>query len=606
MTKEKNKFNIWNYFKNYKFKIFLYLFLYILAGAIDIFKTLMFAKILQLLTEKAFILSIKLSILTCFFMVFQRLLYMLTSFIWNSIYINATNKMSVDIASQSFKISSESYIQHTSGDFMQRIYTDPIRIFDNVGTIIDYLVDIISSTIIFIYIFTINWIVGLISVLGIILCTIIEKVRRYFRKKNRKTMLDCSDKIYSFLSEVVKSEKDVKSLNLESPLKDKTQNLFDDYKVKYRKYVVPDWLIWTSTISMIQILIISILVVSMVFMSKGLMTLASFMIIYSNKDSFRMLTFIFSKIMTCFTDISISTGRINELFQNDDYKLEKFGSHTLKNVKGSIEFKNLSYSYDEFKEKSKEEILKEKRYNKKHKIKTPVKYREKIGEKKVLDKINFKIEPNTTVSFVGVSGSGKSTILNLISKMYDCDSGKILIDGKDIKTLSKETVRNSISLVNQFPYIFDMSIKENLLMANPNASDEDIMRALKDSALLDFVKDLSEGINTRVGESGIKLSGGQKQRLSIARALLKKSSIIMFDESTSSLDNLAQNKIKNTIDNIKGKSTIVIVAHRLSTIQNVDKIFFLEEGKIVDSGTFKELYKNNKNFKKIFRAENLE
>ena len=131
-------------------------------------------------------------------------------------------------------------------------------------------------------------------------------------------------------------------------------------------------------------------------------------------------------------------------------------------------------------------------------------------------------------------------------------------------------------------------------------------RTVEDAAaLLDFVQTLPQGINTIVGESGIKLSGGQKQRLAIARALLKNSSIILFDESTSSLDNLAQNQVKQSIENIKGKSTVVIVAHRLSTIKNVDKIFFLENGEIVDSGTFNELYKRNKNFKTIFLAENL-
>ena len=198
-----------------------------------------------------------------------------------------------------------------------------------------------------------------------------------------------------------------------------------------------------------------------------------------------------------------------------------------------------------------------------------------------------------------------STILNLISKMYEVDSGKVLIDGVDIKQLNKETIRTSISLVNQFPYIFDMTIKENLMLAKEDATDEEINIAIKESALEDFIAELPEGIDTKVGESGIKLSGGQKQRLAIARAMLRKSSIILFDESTSSLDNISQNQIKKSIDNIKGKSTVVIVAHRLSTIKNVDKIFFLENGVIVDAGTFDELFKRNKKFKTIFLAENI-
>ena len=150
-----------------------------------------------------------------------------------------------------------------------------------------------------------------------------------------------------------------------------------------------------------------------------------------------------------------------------------------------------------------------------------------------------------------------------------------------------------------------MTIKENLLLAKPNATDEEINNVIKESALDEFVSTLPEGLDTHVGEGGIKLSGGQKQRLAIARTMLKQSSIIIFDESTSSLDNFAQNTIKESIDNIKGKATVIIVAHRLTTIKNADKIFYLENGEIVDSGTFKELYKRNKTFKALFIAENI-
>ena len=150
-----------------------------------------------------------------------------------------------------------------------------------------------------------------------------------------------------------------------------------------------------------------------------------------------------------------------------------------------------------------------------------------------------------------------------------------------------------------------MTIKENLILAKKDATDKEIKKAIKNASFDDFVATLKNGIDTQVGESGVKLSGGQKQRLAIARALLRNSSIIIFDESTSSLDNFAQENIKRSIDNLKGKSTIVIVAHRLSTIKNVDKIFFLDDGKIVDEGTFDELFDKNEKFKNMFLAENI-
>ena len=340
-------------------------------------------------------------------------------------------------------------------------------------------------------------------------------------------------------------------------------------------------------------------------MNVGLMTLAVFMIIWTNRGYVSSLSNYVSNISGYFSDIQISAERINELFEDEEYELEKFGTKTIKNIKGKIEFKNVSFAYNQYRDKTKEEIEQEKKYNKQHKIKAKVKSRVKAGENQVLENMNVLIEPNTTVAFVGKSGSGKSTILNLMAKMMDVKSGKILLDGVNINSLSKETLRNAISLVNQFPYIFDMTIKQNLLMADPNATDEEVDLAVKNSALEEFVKTLPEGLNTKVGESGIKLSGGQKQRLAIARAMLRKTPIIIFDESTSSLDNISQNLVKQSIENIKGKSTVVIVAHRLSTIKNADVIFFLDNGKIVDQGTFKELYKKNKDFKKMFLAEDL-
>ena len=151
-----------------------------------------------------------------------------------------------------------------------------------------------------------------------------------------------------------------------------------------------------------------------------------------------------------------------------------------------------------------------------------------------------------------------------------------------------------------------MTIKDNLLLAKPTATDNEVIEAIKLASLDEFVNTLPNGIETKVGESGIKLSGGQKQRLAIARAMLRKSSIILFDESTSSLDNFAQEEVKKSIDSLKGTSTIVIVAHRLSTIKDADLIFFLDEGKIIDFGTFDYLYSGNEKFQRMFLAENIE
>ena len=357
---------------------------------------------------------------------------------------------------------------------------------------------------------------------------------------------------------------------------------------------------WNLRNIIVEIFGVLLLILGVYLIDISILTLASFMIIYSNNNNLSSFVWCFGKIMDIFLQVKTASVRMFTLFDNEEYVCERFGNTHLDNIKGKIEFRKVSYSFIEYEQTDDDKPLSRKELKK---LKNRKRKIESVN--KIFDKLSFKIKPNTTVAFVGKSGSGKSTILNLMSKMYEVDSGEVLIDGVNINDLDKETLRSSISLVNQFPYIFDMTIKENLLLAKKDATDEEINKAIEQASLKEFISSLKKGVDTKVGESGIKLSGGQKQRLAIARALLRNSPIIIFDESTSSLDNFAQEDIKKSIDNLKGKSTIVIVAHRLSTIKNVDKIFFLDSGKIVDTGTFDELFKNNPKFKKMFYAENL-
>lgn len=601
----KARFNFWPYFKKHKLLISIWLILIIVDIGIQTFYGIYAGYILATISSKAYSLAIKQLILffsiICISIVFSHI----RSIIYFRVYNKVVNAMRVDIAVQAFGLSDKAYTDHKTDNFIQRISRDPITIFDKIYMFINYLQQIVTSVIMISYIIILSPLVGLIAIVSIIFIFFFEKIRKKLHKKNKKELLKRSEHTSSLLNEVVKSQKDVKSLNLEAKLKANIIDLTEKEAKQDIKLGTTNRTFFTIRNISFQLISALVLIVGLIQTNLGVITLASFMIIYSNRYEIVRLADIISTFTDFSAEIDLAVSRISELYEDDEYELEKFGNKTLKNVTGHIEFQNVNFSYTEYKERTEEEIKAEIKYNKKHKIKARVKSRVETGKNKVFDNLNFEIEPNSTVAFVGISGSGKSTILNLISKMYNVDKGKVLIDGINIQKLSKETLRNSISLVNQFPYIFDMTIKENLLLAKPTATDEEVVSALQESALYDFVKTLPQGVDTVVGESGIKLSGGQKQRLAIARAMLRKSSIILFDESTSSLDNLAQNQVKESIDNIKGKSTIVIVAHRLSTIKNVDKIFFLENGEIVDSGTFNELYKRNKNFKTIFLAENL-
>ena len=606
-SKEKasKKFNFWPYFAKHKLAIGFYLTYLLIDVAIQTFYAIFGATILVAIAEGDYLLAIDKFLVMLVVILFSLMLQYIRHIIYFKTSNKVVNDMRVDIAIHSFNISDRAYADHKTSNFTQRIGSDPKTIFDSLHNLVRYIQRILTAVIMVIYIVVVSPVLGSIGVVTIASLIVLEKFRKKVNKKNRKELHTRSEKTGALLNEIVRSQKDIKSLNLEKELKKNIITLTDSQAEQSVKTDATNIRLMVIKASLINILITILIVLALAFLDKGLITLTIYMVIHNNRHQISNLSEYLGDVFSFVTDIDLAVMRIGELFEDDEYSLDKFGTKELKNVQGEIEFKNVGFGYIEYKEKTEEEIKEEIKQNKKNKIKTRVKTRVAIGKKQVFNNINFKIEPNTSVAFVGKSGSGKTTILNLISKMYEVDKGKVLIDGVDVKKLSKDTLRSSISLVNQFPYIFDMTIKENMLLAKPDATDEEINLAVKEAALDDFIETLPNGLDTKVGESGIKLSGGQKQRVAIARAMLRKSSIVIFDESTSSLDNIAQAQIKKSIDNIKGKSTVVIVAHRLSTIKNVDKIFFLEEGEIVDSGTFKELYKRNKNFKQIFLAENI-
>ncbi len=207
----------------------------------------------------------------------------------------------------------------------------------------------------------------------------------------------------------------------------------------------------------------------------------------------------------------------------------------------------------------------------------------------VLKDINLKVNCGETVAFVGNSGGGKTTIVNLLPRFYDVKSGSIEIDGTDIRNYTLESLRDNIAVVFQDNFLFSGTIKENILLGNENATDEQINQAVKMAYLDDFIATLKDGLNTEIGERGILLSGGQKQRVAIARAFLKNAPIIILDEATSALDNKAEAIVQKAIDNLMQDKTVFVIAHRLSTIQNANKIVVINQGKIAEVGTHEEL-----------------
>jgi subfamily B ATP-binding cassette protein MsbA len=226
-----------------------------------------------------------------------------------------------------------------------------------------------------------------------------------------------------------------------------------------------------------------------------------------------------------------------------------------------------------------------------------------IEEAKTLESVNLEFEGGKMTSLVGHSGSGKSTILNLIPRFYDAQSGDISIDGQSIYNVTIESLRNEISMVSQETTLFDDTIKNNIKYGRENATDEEIFQAAKLSYCDEFISNLPNKYETLIGENGVRLSGGEKQRLSIARAMMKKSSIILLDEATSSLDSETESKIQNALKILTKDKTTIVIAHRLSTILNSNNIYVIDSGKIIDHGKHEKLMINSKLYKNFYEKQ---
>ena len=240
-------------------------------------------------------------------------------------------------------------------------------------------------------------------------------------------------------------------------------------------------------------------------------------------------------------------------------------------AQGRVEFRNVSFSYD--------------------------------GQRRILDNINFTLESGKSIAIVGASGSGKSSLVNLIPRLYDVTGGSVYFDGNDVRDLDLKYLRDNIGIVSQETYMFNGTIRENLLYAKPDATDEELAEACKKANISDFICRQEKGIDTMVGNRGLKLSGGEKQRISIARALLKDPALLIFDEATASLDSISEHKIQEAMEPVIKSRTSIIIAHRLSTILAADEILVVKDGRIAERGTHSELVKKGGVYTELYETQ---
>ena len=573
--KEKNKYFkiIWFYLKDDKLKVFIYILLVLSTYFPALLSAFFWGKALEALIIKD-ITTFLLYLLSweAIFIICHSILLVPREKIYNYLEIKFMNQVSRDLYQKIDCLPAIAFEDIGVGEFINRLYTDTDRIMELLSKLIKLLCKSFVVVIVVILTFYISVFLGIeVVIFALIMGFISYKFLPKIKKTQEKIKKE-SDNYIKVATENITGIREIKALGIKKNIEN---SIFKDLKSLFtHEKTIRNYQIWYSAINNMIYFILQFIILYSggYFFIHGKIVYGLFMVLESYIWRIDEVVESISDFGVNYNKVTVSLKRIDELLNNKLYKDEKFGKIDLKDTKGSIEFKDVSFHYRE-------------------------------DEDNTLNNLNLKIEPNKKVAVVGRSGNGKSTLFNLLLRYFDSTEGKILVDGIDIKELSEQSLRNNISIIRQSPFLFNKSILDNFKYVKRNVTLKEVREVCKRAYIDDYIMSLPKGYNTIIGEGGINLSGGQKQRIAIARTLLRDTKIILFDEATSALDNESQEFIKKTIDELVKDHTVIIVAHRLSTIIDADVINVIDKGSLAASGKHKELLKTCNVYKSLYTQD---
>jgi len=566
----KNNFKMsWYFIKKQKKIIIPMLILSIILSLIGVLTPILSAKLLLNLSNKALDKLLNIALFIFLVEATRNIISFTFNLISEKCMTKIITEVRLEMLRETFRIETSETDKNNTGIFIDRIKNDTGRITNIFSDLTSSFVDFISnvgilaasfiiSPYIFIYFIATSLIIGYIN----------KKDRDVYYKRSKKYR-DLTEKATGLTAELIRGIKDIKLAGNNSVLKKTSKEINKITKEGYEiKKQTEKYRLLSFTIR--DFFDVTFIILGTFLTSKKLLTISNFIILYMYRKRIENLLSFYNRFVNQIKDYNLSATRVFEIL-GDHFKKERPGGLDLNNIQGKIEFNNVNFAYQQ--------------------------------HHKVLQNISFTINPGERIGFVGQSGSGKSTLFNLIVKLYPVENKKIYIDDIDINEISYKSLRSKISLIPQSPYIFNFTILENLKIANEEATMEEVITACKQADIYDRIMEFDKGFDTIVGEGGVILSGGEKQRLSIARSLLKQSNILLLDEATSSVDNITQKNIQTAIEKINRNTTILIIAHRLSTVINCDRIIVIDEGKIIDTGTHSELLKSCPKYQELYKYE---
>lgn len=492
--------------------------------------------------------------------------------LYNKLQMSFINKVCKDMYNKYQNLPAIAFEKAGVGELINRLSSDPDRVLDLLNQLVKMILKIIMALIIVVVSFKISIFIGIeITIFAIIMGIISSK---YFPviKNTQKEIKKESDKLIKRTTENLTGIREIKALGIKNNMINLINNDIDNYcnkSLKINRYES----VYNGLNNVVYYVLQFIILLTCGYLFiKGHIVYSVLMMVHTYIWRIDEVAETLSSFGVNYNKVKVSLSRIDEVVNNKIFKDEIYGDINLNNPKGNVAFKNVSFKY------TKKENL-------------------------TLDNLSLNIKTNQKTAIVGRSGNGKTTIFNLLLRYFDVTCGKVLIDGVDIKDLTEESLRKTISCVRQNPFLFNMSIFENFKIVKPDITLKEVKEVCKRAYIDEYIESLPKKYNTIIGEGGINLSGGQKQRLAIARTLLLNTKIILFDEATSALDNESQKYIKMTIDDLTKDHTIIIIAHRLSTIIDADEILVIENGKLESKGTHKELLKKSKVYKGLYENE---
>lgn len=502
--------------------------------------------------------------------VFSSLFIVLNKTTSNKLLLKFTLKFKIKLLRIFTKMISEKYEQYEIGDLKNRVDNDTFVCVNFISSqIIDYVFNWLNVAVFCIVIACINIKLSLFGFLMIPVSFLLTKV---LAKKANKVSSDYREvwgEYEGYIYGTIQNFREIKALNVENAHEKKFTKYWDklsDLFVKRQIY----WYLNRGFIAFKDFFVtkMNLYFIGGLLIFSGEMTVGSLLVfmVYYEK--------LFSNI-GAINDLDIKVQQdipsIKKVMEILDIKLSSTNKYKLEKINGDIKFEDISFSYN--------------------------------NEEVTLKNINLSISPKENVAIVGKSGCGKSTLSKLLLNIYQPKAGKVTINNIDINKYNQTSFHSRIGIVSQEPYMFNLTIRENLLLAKPNSSDEELHKVCKKAYIDEFIESLPKGLDTIIGERGIKLSGGQKQRLAIARTLLSNTDIIIFDEATSALDYESEKMIYKTIEELCAEKTVIIIAHRLSSILLADKVIVMDNGELVGPGNNSELLGNNEVYDRLFKEQ---